>query len=66
MIFWGFEVDCDYEDMEMRDYCDGGFLRDVNEYYFLNRDGLFKECFVCSKKRFIGVGLFIEVFVLGL
>ena len=60
-IFWGFEADCDYENTETRDYCDGGFLKDANGHYLMNGDGSIQECPVCSKKKLTGAGSFIEV-----
>lgn len=60
-IYSSYEADCDFENNETGDYCDGGYLRNSNHQYKVLRDGTVELCPICSNKRLAGVGSFIEV-----
>lgn len=60
-IYSSYEADCDFENNETGDYCDGGFLRNREQNYKVLRDGTIEQCPVCANKRLAGVGSFIEV-----
>lgn len=60
-IYSSYEADCDFENVESGDFCDGGFIRDVNKNYKIHRDGIIEQCPLCAKKRLAGVGSFIEI-----
>lgn len=60
-IYWGYEEDCDFENEENGDYCDGGFLRGQNEQYKVLRDGVIERCPVCAEKKLSGAGSFVEI-----
>lgn len=64
-IYSGYEADCDFENNETGDVCDGGYLRDDNDNYKVRRDGSVEQCPVCAEKRLAGVGSYIEVPVPG-
>ena len=60
-IYSAYEADCNFENNETGDYCDGGFLRNaIGEYKILN-DGTVERCPCCSEKRIAGPGSFLEV-----
>lgn len=60
-IYSAYEADCNFENNETGEYCDGGFLRnDKGEYKILN-DGSVEKCPCCSEKRIAGPGSFLEV-----
>lgn len=60
-IYSSFEADCDFENNETGEYCDGGYLRNSSNQYMVQRDGTVNTCPVCAEKRLAGVGSFIEV-----
>ena len=60
-IYSAYEADCDFENNETGDYCDGGFLRNVNGEYKILNDGTIERCPVCGEKRIAGPGSFVEV-----
>lgn len=60
-VYSSYEVDCDFRNTENGDYCDGGFLRNEHNNYKVLRDGIVERCPVCSSKRFLGPGSFLEV-----
>jgi hypothetical protein len=60
-IYSAYEADCDFENGETGDYCDGGYLRGDDENYKVLRTGGVQQCPVCSEKRLAGVGSFIEI-----
>lgn len=60
-IYSSYEADCNYENNETGDYCDGGFLRNSNGEYKVLGDGSLEKCPCCSQKRIIGPGSYIEV-----
>lgn len=60
-IYSAYEADCNFENNETGDYCDGGFLRNANGDYKMLADGTVERCPCCSDKRIAGPGSFIEV-----
>ena len=60
-IYSAYEADCDFENNETGDYCDGGFLRKASGEYKLLNDGTIERCPVCGEKRVAGPGSFVEV-----
>jgi len=60
-IYSAYEADCDFQNNETGDYCDGGYLRGDDDNYKVLRDGGVMQCPVCAEKRLAGVGAFIEV-----
>lgn len=60
-IYSAYEADCNFENNETGDYCDGGFLRNVNGDYKILADGTVERCPCCSDKRIAGPGSFLEV-----
>lgn len=60
-IYSAYEADCDFQNNETGDYCDGGYLRDQNHNWKVLSNGTLEPCPVCSNKRIAGVGSFIEV-----
>ena len=60
-IYSTYEADCDFKNNETGDYCDGGYLRDENGNYKVQRDGVIEQCPICATKRLAGVGSMIEV-----
>ena len=60
-IYSGYEQACDFSNAENGDYCDGGFLKDKQGFYKLDRAGLLMRCPKCGDKRIAGVGSFVEI-----
>lgn len=60
-IYSTYEADCDFQNNETGDYCDGGYLRNQNQQYKVLRNGTVEHCPVCANKRLAGVGSLIEV-----
>ena len=60
-IYWGYEQSCDYHNDETGDYCDGGFLKDKHDHWHYDNNGLLEPCPLCSRKRLVGAGSFVEV-----
>ena len=60
-IYSAYEADCNFENNETGDYCDGGFLRNAKGEYKLLNDGSIEKCPCCSEKRIAGPGSFLEV-----
>lgn len=60
-IYSAYEADCNFENNETGDYCDGGFLRNSKGEYKLLADGTVEKCPCCSEKRIAGPGSFLEV-----
>lgn len=60
-IYSAYQADCDFENNETGDYCDGGFLRNSKGEYKLLSDGTVERCPICSAKRTVGPGSFLEV-----
>lgn len=60
-IYSAYEADCDFENNETGDYCDGGFLRNTDGNYKMLANGAIEKCPCCSEKRIAGPGSFVEV-----
>ena len=60
-IYSAYEADCNFENNETGDYCDGGFLRNAKGEYKILNDGTVEKCPSCSEKRIAGPGSFLEV-----
>ena len=60
-IYWGYEQSCDFHNDETGDYCDGGYLKDKQGHWHYDNNGIMIPCPVCSQKRLVGAGSFIEV-----
>lgn len=60
-IYSAYEADCNFENNETGEYCDGGFLRNSNGDYKMLSDGTVQKCPCCSEKRIAGPGSFLEV-----
>lgn len=60
-IYSSYEADCNFENNETGDYCDGGFLRNAKGEYKILNDGTVEKCPCCSEKRIAGPGSFLEV-----
>lgn len=60
-IYSAYEADCNYENNETGDYCDGGFLRNAKGEYKLLANGTIEKCPCCSEKRVAGPGSFLEI-----
>ncbi len=60
-IYSAYEADCNYENNETGEYCDGGYLRDSDGNYEILSDGSVKRCPCCSEKRIAGPGSFLEI-----
>lgn len=54
-IYSTYEADCDYENGETGEYCDGGFIRD-EQGFKISYDGTPMKCPVCSERRLTGAG----------
>lgn len=60
-IYSAYEADCNFENNETGDYCDGGFLRNAKGEYKILNGGTVERCPCCSEKRIAGPGSFLEV-----
>lgn len=60
-IYSAYEADCNFENNETGEYCDGGFLRNSNGDFKILRDGSVEKCPCCSEKRIAGPGSFLEI-----
>ena len=60
-IYSAYEADCNFENNETGEYCDGGYLRDSDGNYEILSDGSVRKCPCCSEKRIAGPGSFLEV-----
>jgi len=60
-IYSAYEPDCDFENNETGDYCDGGFLRGSDQNYKVLHGGAVEPCPVCVQKRIAGAGSFIDI-----
>lgn len=60
-IYSVYEADCDFENNETGDYCDGGYLRGDDENYKILRTGGVQQCPVCSTRSLTGAGSLVEV-----
>lgn len=60
-IYSAYEAECNFENSENGDYCDGGFLRNSRGKYKILADGAVEKCPCCSEKRIAGPGSFLEI-----
>lgn len=60
-IYSAYQEDCNFENSETGDYCDGGFLRNAKGNYKFLADGSVERCPVCGSRHLAGPGSFIEV-----
>lgn len=60
-IYSAYAADCNFENNETGDYCDGGFLRNAKGDFKILADGTIEKCPCCSEKRIAGPGSFLEV-----
>lgn len=60
-IYSAYEADCNFENNETGDYCDGGFLRNSKGEFKILSGGTVEKCPCCSEKRIAGPGSFLEV-----
>ena len=60
-IYSAYEAECNFENSENGDYCDGGFLRNSRGEYKILADGAVEKCPCCSEKRIAGPGSFLEI-----
>lgn len=60
-IYSAYAEDCDFENNETGEYCDGGFLRKANGEYKILADGTVEKCPCCSTKRIAGPGSYVEI-----
>lgn len=61
-IYSAYEADCDYENNETHEYCDGGYLRSTDtKSWIFDSAGALCACPVCGSRRITGPGSFIEV-----
>lgn len=60
-IYSAYEADCNFENSETGDYCDGGFLRNAKGEFKILADGSVEKCPCCGEKRIAGPGSFLEV-----
>lgn len=60
-IYSGYEQACDFSNAENGDYCDGGYIRDRQGQYRLDKAGLLMRCPKCGNKRIVGAGSFVEI-----
>lgn len=60
-IYSAYQPDCNFENNETGDYCDGGFLRNADGNYKMLPDGSVERCPICGSKRLAGPGAFIDV-----
>ena len=61
-VYSTYSADCDFENAETANYCDGGFLRNRNNSQFVfNRNGNVEQCPICAGKRFAGAGSVLEI-----
>lgn len=60
-IYSAYEADCDYENNETHEYCDGGYLRNTDTQQWLFEGRGLKPCPCCGQKRIVGPGSFVEV-----
>lgn len=60
-IYSSYEAECDFENNETGDYCDGGFLRNSKGEYKILNDGTVERCPICSQKHIVGPGSYVTV-----
>ncbi|WAX07067.1 hypothetical protein BF503P2_00062 [Bacteroides phage BF503P2] len=60
-IYSAYAANCNFENNETGDYCDGGYLRNSNDEFKILANGQVEKCPCCSEKRIAGPGSFLEV-----
>ena len=60
-IYSAYETECDYENSESGEYCDGGFIKDADDNYILHAGGEPHKCPVCSDRKIAGPGSFLQI-----
>lgn len=60
-IYSSLEADCDFENNETGEYCNGGYLRNSDGTYKVLAGGVLAKCPKCGSKRIAGPGSFLEV-----
>lgn len=60
-IYSAYEADCNFENNETGEYCDGGFIRNADGQYKVSSSGMYEKCPICSEKRIVGPGSYLEV-----
>ena len=60
-IYSAYEAECNFENNETGDYCDGGFLRNAKGEFKMLANGAVERCPCCSEKRIAGPGSFLEI-----
>lgn len=60
-IYSAYETECDYENNETGEYCDGGFLKDIDSHYIVYNDGTPHKCPICADKKIAGPGSFLQI-----
>ena len=61
-IYSGYEQTCDYESKEAGVHCNGrGFLKNNQDQYVYDANGIPQACPICGKHRIVGAGSYIEV-----
>ena len=60
-IYSVYATNCNFENPENGDVCDGGFLRDTSNKYKIFRDGTVEKCPVCSGKKFAQPGSMVTI-----
>lgn len=60
-IYSAYESECNFENAQTGDYCDGGFLRNSAGEFKIYNDGTVEKCPCCSEKRMAGPGSFLEI-----
>lgn len=60
-IYSAYEADCNFENNETGDYCDGGYLRNESGNFKILNNGTVEKCPCCNDKRIAGPGSFLEV-----
>jgi hypothetical protein len=62
-VYWGFEIDCEYEHPQGHERCRDGWLVDAGGNYVINRGTkkMLTPCPACGNKRIVGAGSFVQV-----
>ena len=60
-VYSGFASDCDFENEQTGDHCDGGYLKNREGHYLVSGENRLQSCPVCAKKRLDGPGSYVEV-----
>jgi len=61
-IYSAYEQDCDFQNPQTGEFCEGGFLKnETGEYLFVGATGAVRRCPVCDQNKATGVGAMISV-----